>query len=108
MANATSNPNTGVKKDKPKKRSIGRWFKEIFSELKKVSWPSFGKVIKQLGVVIAVTLFFLLVLMAMDALLGLGYRQLIKGLGEKTTASITTVMGEIQNFGTNIFSRIIK
>ena len=35
---------------------IGAKCKDVFSELKKVSWPSFGKVVKQTGIVIAVVL----------------------------------------------------
>lgn len=80
MANNNNN-NSAVKGEAPKKkRSIGRWFKELFSELKKVSWPSFATVVKQTVVVLIVTLFFLLVLMGMDALLGYLYRLLISGL----------------------------
>lgn len=49
---------------------MGRWFKNKFSEmgseLKKVSWPSFGKVVKQTGMVIAVVLFFLVVITLID------------------------------------------
>lgn len=33
--------------------------KEVFSELKKVTWPTFPKVIKNTGVVLAVVLVFL-------------------------------------------------
>ncbi|MCQ2387461.1 MAG: preprotein translocase subunit SecE, partial [Clostridia bacterium] len=36
------------------------------SELKKVSWPSFGKVVKQTGVVLVVVLAFLVVITAFD------------------------------------------
>lgn len=59
---------TGEKKKK--KRSPAKWFKETFSELKKVTWPTFPQVLKQTGVVLLVTLCFLVVLMAMDLLLG--------------------------------------
>ena len=49
---------------------FGRWiskkFKEMISELKKVSWPKFGKVLKQTGIVISVVLIFLVLLTAMD------------------------------------------
>ena len=45
---------------------IGRKFKETFSELKKVTWPDFAKVVKQTGVVIGVVLAFLVVLTAFD------------------------------------------
>ena len=45
---------------------MGRKIKEVFSEIKKVSWPSFGKVVKQTGVVIGVVLIFLVVITLMD------------------------------------------
>ncbi|MBR2617103.1 MAG: preprotein translocase subunit SecE [Clostridia bacterium] len=51
-------------------KAIGRKFREIFLELKKVTWPSFGKVVKETGVVLAVCLFFMVVITAFD--LGLG------------------------------------
>lgn len=63
--------------DKPKKRSR---VKETFAELKKVTWPTFGKTMKQTGAVLLVTVFFLVILLIMDQLLGLAHRQLIKGL----------------------------
>lgn len=65
--------------EKPKKRSR---VKETFAELKKVTWPTFGKTMKQTGSVIVVTIFFLVVLLIMDQLLGLAHKQLIKGLTE--------------------------
>ncbi len=64
--------------DKPVKKNnkpnffvrMGRWFKTKFSgmvsELKKVTWPKFSKVLKQTGVVIAVVLFFLVIVTAID------------------------------------------
>ena len=45
---------------------IGRKIKEVVSELKKVTWPTFGKVVKNTGVVIVVVLFFLIVIGAFD------------------------------------------
>ena len=33
---------------------MGRKLKEVFSELKKVTWPTFGKVVKATGVVLVV------------------------------------------------------
>ncbi len=54
---------------------MGRKIKEVFSELKKVTWPTFGKVVKSTGVVIAVVLVFLIVFTAinygLNTLLGL-------------------------------------
>ena len=37
---------------------MGRKIKEVFSELKKVTWPSFGKVVKATGVDLVVVLIF--------------------------------------------------
>ncbi|MBO5927024.1 MAG: preprotein translocase subunit SecE [Clostridia bacterium] len=49
---------------------MGRKLKEVFSEIKKVSWPSFGKVAKQTGVVLGVVAFFMVIITLID--LGLG------------------------------------
>ncbi len=46
----------------------------MVSELKKVTWPGFSKVLKQTGVVIAVVLFFLVIVTAID----FGLTELIK------------------------------
>ena len=57
------------KKKKDKKQSkIAKKFKETSSELKKVSWPKFSTVLKQTGVVLAVTAAFLLVIFGIDRL----------------------------------------
>ena len=40
---------------------MGRKLKETFSELKKVTWPTFPKVLKSTGVVLVVVLVFLVV-----------------------------------------------
>jgi preprotein translocase subunit SecE len=53
---------------------IGKRLKEVFSEIKKVSWPGANKVVKQTAVVIGVVLMFMVVITLMD--LGLG--QLLK------------------------------
>lgn len=54
---------------------MGRKIKEVFSELKKVTWPSFGKVVKSTGAVLAIVIVFLIVFTAinygLNALLGL-------------------------------------
>ncbi len=54
---------------------IGRKLKETFSELKRVTWPSFGKALKATGVVLVVVLFFIVIVTAINfgfsALLGL-------------------------------------
>ncbi len=49
------------KNEKKKEFFLKRWgkkIKEVFAEIKKVSWPSFSKVVKQTGVVIGVVLLF--------------------------------------------------
>ena len=98
MAKNNNNNNNGakaaVKGEAPKKkRSVGRWFKELFSELKKVTWPTFLTVVKQTGVVLLVTLVFLLVLMGMDALLGWLYKLLVSGLTAESLSPLTAFMG---------------
>ena len=53
-------------KEKKKKNKvyvrIGRKIKEVFSELKRVTWPSFGKVVKATGVVLVVVLIFTVII----------------------------------------------
>ena len=62
-----------VKKAKKKDKKpgffkrLGTKIKDVFSELKKVSWPSFGKVVKQTGIVLVVVLIFLVVITAFDS-----------------------------------------
>ena len=55
---------------KTEKTQVGRWFKQKFSgmvsELKKVTWPKFGTVVKQTGVVLVVVLIFLIVVTGFD------------------------------------------
>ncbi len=57
------------KKVKKTKKGLGKRFKEIFSELKKVSWPTFAKVVKQTGVVLVVVMFFLVIIGVTDVVL---------------------------------------
>ena len=47
-------------------KRIGSKIKDVFSELKKVVWPSFGKVVKQTGVVLVVVILLLVVITAFD------------------------------------------
>ena len=60
--------------DAPKKNIA----KESVAELKKVTWPTFGKVVKQTLVVLSVTFVFLLVVIGIDQLLFLLYNLLTK------------------------------
>ena len=54
------------KKDKGERRSFIKGCREIGSELKKVQWPTFGRTVKQTGVVLAVVVLFGLVVFAID------------------------------------------
>lgn len=60
----------------------GRWisskFSGMVSELKKVTWPKFSKVLKQTGIVLAVVLFFLIIVTAIDS----GLTQLLSLIGK--------------------------
>ena len=68
------------KKDNIFKR-LGKKLKEVFSEIKKVSWPSFDKIVKQTSVVLGVVLMFMVVITLMD--LGLGaLLQLLTNIGK--------------------------
>ena len=68
-----------TKKDNFFKR-MGRKLKEVFSEIKKVSWPSFDKVVKQTAIVLGVVLMFMVAITLMD--LGLGaLLQLLTNIG---------------------------
>ena len=64
-----------VKKDKKKDKKpgffkrMGMKAKDIFSELRKVNWPTFAKVVKKTGIVLAVVLAFLVVIFAFDTAL---------------------------------------
>lgn len=68
------------KKLTKQRKSIGKISKETVSELKKVSWPTFPKVVKQTGVVITVVVVFTLVLFGIDRLLYLLYTLLVNGV----------------------------
>ena len=57
---------------------MGKGIKEISSELKKVTWPTFGKVMAETGVVLVVVLFFLLVILGFDSLLSWLFSLLVK------------------------------
>lgn len=68
--NAAAKQQPAKKTNKNKKPNIfvrmGRKIKEIFSELKKVTWPSFKTVLKQLGCVLVTVILVLAVIMLMD------------------------------------------
>ena len=66
-----------VKKEK-KPSKVGKMLKETGSELKKVTWPTFKETVKRTGVVLAVVIFFGVVLLAFDFCLSVLYKLLIK------------------------------
>ena len=57
------------KQKKDRKGGIGKKTKETISELKKVTWPSFGEVVKKTGIVIAFVLIFGLFIFGVNTLL---------------------------------------
>ena len=62
MANASKSKNK-----KPSWfRRAGAKIKETFSELKRVTWPKFGTVLKTTGIVLIIVLAFLLVVTGVD------------------------------------------
>ncbi len=69
---------TKVKKEKKvKENKMSTKAKATVSELKKVTWPSFGKVVKQTGIVLGVVLFFTVILFGIDRLLSWLFNLLI-------------------------------
>ncbi len=76
-----------TKSVKPKKKKsdkpnifirFGRKVKEVFAELKKVTWPTFGKVIKTTGVVLVMVLIFIILF----TLINWGLSELLRLLTE--------------------------
>ena len=62
---------TKAKKDKkPREKKFGKKTREMTSELKKVTWPTFKDVVKKTGVVLAVVVIFAIVIFGIDTLLG--------------------------------------
>ena len=66
------------KEKKTKENKLGKKTREISSELKKVTWPSFKEVVKKTGVVLAVVAIFAVVIFGIDMLLTL-LRNLLVG-----------------------------
>ena len=66
------------KQDKNKKPNIfvrmGRKLKETFGELKRVTWPSFGKALKSTGVVLVIVLIFVVLVTGINY----GFNELLK------------------------------
>ena len=71
---------------KPKKKHFA-WLKGIFSELKKVTWPSFPTVLKNTGIVLVVVLAFFVAFFLFDWGIGELYKLLVSGLGDSTSTT---------------------
>ena len=86
-ASAKAKDAKGQKNKKDKKQGAGarmrRAFKEMFSELKKVNWPTAKKTAASFGIVLVVVLFFLIIISAFDY----GIMQLIKLLMDASVGS---------------------
>lgn len=70
---------TKKKKERKPNKAVA-FTKETVSELKKVTWPTFGKVVKQTAVVLAFVLIVGIVLFGIDRLLSLLFDVLVSAL----------------------------
>ena len=65
---------------KAEKRTIAQKTKATVSELKKVTWPTFGQTVKQTGVVIGFVLIFIVILLGLNSLFGWLFNLIIDSL----------------------------
>ncbi|MCL2255404.1 MAG: preprotein translocase subunit SecE [Firmicutes bacterium] len=83
-------------------KRLGVKTKALFGELRKVTYPSAKQVLKQTSIVLAVVIFFLIVLMAQDQLLLLAYRYLVGADRPQISAvSPLTEIGNLFSYGFN-------
>ena len=68
-----------------------RKIKEVFSELKKVTWPTFPTVLKQLGAVLVTVVIVLVLIMLID----LGLQQGLKLIRNDTASSVVEFLSEV-------------
>ena len=74
----TAKSETRTKKKKAKHSGrIGRWFRELRSELKKVVWPTRKQIINNTLVSLAVMFIFAIIVWGFDQAAGQGIRALI-------------------------------
>ena len=71
-----------VQKPEKKKGGIGKWFRELKSELKKVVWPTKDQVIKNTGIVIGMVIVVGAFIALADFLLQGGYGLLMQLAGK--------------------------
>ena len=62
-------------------KRIGKWFRGMKSELKKVVWPTASQVFNNTLVVIVCSIIVALIVFAFDWLAGLGIHELLKLVG---------------------------
>ena len=73
-------------------KRTGRSIKETFGELKKVTWPTFPTVLKQLGCVLVTVLIMLVLILVID----LGLQQLLNLIrGGATNNALVSLIGEV-------------
>lgn len=65
--------------------------KEVFSELKKVTWPTFPTVLKQLGAVLVTVAIVLVLIMLID----LGLQQGLKWIRNDTASAAVAFLSEV-------------
>ncbi len=70
---------------------LGAKIKAVISELKKVTWPSFPTVLKQLGCVLVTVLIMLALILVID----LGLQQLLNLIKPGNTQAVATLIGEV-------------
>ena len=99
MANEINEKPAKEKVAKPKKEKKRGRIKETFSELKKVTWPSFATVIKQTGIVLGVVLVFLVIMIGFDQLLGLLYNVLVDGIQDGLSDTATAAIAAVTQAG---------
>jgi len=68
-------------KKKPGGNPIAKWFRGLWSELKKVSWPSRAQIINNTWVVLVVTCVCAVAIWMFDYIAGLSIRTLIDFVG---------------------------
>ena len=82
-----------VNKNKKPNFFVRTWgkIKEVFSELKKVTWPSFGTVMKQLGGVLVIIVIVLALIMVID----LGLSQVLRLVRNDTAQVAGSLIGRV-------------
>jgi preprotein translocase subunit SecE len=73
----------------PKPERGGNYFKEVYIELRKVSWPTRTELLKMTQVVIATVILFAAIIGAADLLMSIIVKQLYVQGGSTTIKSIT-------------------